>query len=184
MVMVLVAGCGSGASNNVPPQPSALVDTTGARVSWSCKDGHCAAPKPLAGTPAPRPTCVGGGQVPSYGTEVFGSPVAMLCEGCYDVAMTTFTSEGSGCRPLVCTVDADCPQPSFGAVAFGCTKGLCQDPTKQLNYGVVLALCLATVPRSATQDSNGTAAFDASNVATSGCPTTSTCASPASCRQP
>jgi hypothetical protein len=185
LVISLIVGCGGSSPVAEPPQPANLVDTGGAAVTWSCTRDGCDRPTALLGTPPARSVCPAGGVVPGYGL-LLGTRVTQLCEGCWSASgsSSNFASEGSGCRPVACSTNADCPQLWFGPPAVTCQNGLCQDLKIALDFGDVMTLCLASIPRSATQDWKGAAAAQASTLAGTSCPSKTSCAVPPQCRQP
>lgn len=107
-----------------------LVDSTGLKAERVCSSDDCETE--LAGTTS----C--GDDVVLLGGEDF----LVLCTSVRDAVFN------ENCRPVVCSSDADCPQP-FAKTNYKCIDGLCSEggSASALTLSEVYALCLRNESR-------------------------------------
>jgi hypothetical protein len=127
-VYVAIFGCALAACSSSQPQmfQQTLKDTTGASFHQSCPPSGCA----ITSTAAMPAAC--------YGWTIFNaSRIAVLCSN---------SNVDANCRPFTCTNDGDCPQAQGWSLV--CRATVCQNLKLPLGEEDVIALCLASTPRS------------------------------------
>jgi hypothetical protein len=162
--MLFLAACETATVMETFPQPKTLTDTTGLTFGWSSTH----AVTPPAG--APQVACTSGTPGYSWGGAV--DALVTICGGC-NQSGGSFQADARDCRPIVCTLNADCP--ILFSTSFACIHGLCQSGSA-VSATDLVALCLADIPRDQNDTPLAMQRYD--EVTTSGTTV------PGDCRQP
>jgi hypothetical protein len=162
-VSVPIFGNAIAACSSSQPQTfqETLKDTTGASFHVSCPSSGCDT------TSTATPTAC-------YGWTIFNaSRIAVMCSN---------SNADAVCRPFACTSDGDCPQAQGWSLV--CRATVCQNLKRPLGEEDVVALCLASTPRSAADCAGqpNPAAQAVQAQATAACK--NGCTVPAGCLQP
>jgi hypothetical protein len=131
----LCVGC-AGVDN-----PDYVTDSTGAQTGWGCVRGACSTVRESYSPPPPD--CEGAD------TELLvgAGAIAILCAVSVGPSGEDVVHETT-CRPLVCEIDAQCPQ--WTAREYACIEEVCQVRNAggwELDRVDMTALCLWDVPR-------------------------------------
>jgi hypothetical protein len=121
LLLLAIAACSSSSQTF----QESLKDTTGATFHVSCPSSPC--DTTTTGTPT---GC--------SGWTIFNSSrIAVMCSN---------SNVGANCRPFACTGDDNCPKAQGWSLV--CKDSVCQNLKLPIYEGDVVALCLATTPRS------------------------------------